>query len=238
MKTPSFDAGSLALDLLNTDGRLGRGKGDDLQSPESLLSWLDAAGLLPEEQRRSLVASPPEVRMLLVEAHRLRHTVLTAVTSVVVGLPLTEGAVTALNRFLRTRARTLRLAKEGGGLVLVEEATMDSALAALAPVAEDAVHLVLEGDPSRMRQCHADGCGRWFLDTARNGRRKWCSMSRCGNRAKVAAHYRRHRAEGSAQEASAQEATAKETGVQEEDTGGRSKEEGGPGGGGPREETP
>ena len=52
---------------------------------------------------------------------------------------------------------------------------------------------IADGDPGRIRQCHADDCICCFVDTSKNGRRKWCSMARCGNRAKVAEHYRRHR---------------------------------------------
>jgi predicted RNA-binding Zn ribbon-like protein len=32
-----------------------------------------------------------------------------------------------------------------------------------------------------------------FYDTTKNHARHWCSMSLCGNRHKVAAHYRRRR---------------------------------------------
>jgi hypothetical protein len=36
-------------------------------------------------------------------------------------------------------------------------------------------------------------CSLLFVDTSRSGRRRWCSMERCGNRAKVAAHRRRRK---------------------------------------------
>jgi predicted RNA-binding Zn ribbon-like protein len=45
----------------------------------------------------------------------------------------------------------------------------------------------------RMKACRAEDC-RWaYLDTAKNRSRAWCSMSSCGNRAKVRA-YRERRA--------------------------------------------
>ena len=74
-----------------------------------------------------------------------------------------------------------------GGRAVVERADKGR------PVAEAAAHLLVDGDRTRIRQCHADDCRWWFEDTSKNGRRKWCSMARCGNRAKVAAHYKRHR---------------------------------------------
>ena len=45
---------------------------------------------------------------------------------------------------------------------------------------------------ARMKACRADDC-RWvYLDTAKNHSRAWCSMSSCGNRAKVSAYRSRH----------------------------------------------
>jgi predicted RNA-binding Zn ribbon-like protein len=34
----------------------------------------------------------------------------------------------------------------------------------------------------------------YFLDTTRNGTRRWCDMRTCGNRAKAQRYQRRHRA--------------------------------------------
>jgi predicted RNA-binding Zn ribbon-like protein len=51
---------------------------------------------------------------------------------------------------------------------------------------------VLGGEASgRLRACAAADCGYFYLDTSRSGNRRWCSMQRCGNRAKVRAHRER-----------------------------------------------
>ncbi|NEE48667.1 CGNR zinc finger domain-containing protein, partial [Streptomyces sp. SID8455] len=39
-----------------------------------------------------------------------------------------------------------------------------------------------------IRTCGADDCRLLFVDTSRPGKRRWCSMERCGNRHKVRAH--------------------------------------------------
>lgn len=41
-----------------------------------------------------------------------------------------------------------------------------------------------DGSWDRTRICPGPGCGVAFVDTTRAGRRIWCSMARCGNRAK------------------------------------------------------
>lgn len=60
----------------------------------------------------------------------------------------------------------------------------------LATLAQDSIH-ALSAPSGRLRRCSADDCGLIFLDTSRPGTRRWCSMSRCGGRAKARAHYRR-----------------------------------------------
>ncbi len=56
---------------------------------------------------------------------------------------------------------------------------------ALARVVQPLVDAIAAGETSRFRVCANDGC-RWvFEDTSRAGRRRWCDMTTCGNRAKV-----------------------------------------------------
>jgi hypothetical protein len=41
----------------------------------------------------------------------------------------------------------------------------------------------------RVRRCANPECGWLFLDDSRAGKRRWCSMSSCGNRARARRHY-------------------------------------------------
>lgn len=62
------------------------------------------------------------------------------------------------------------------------------------PILIDAGELVTDGRLDRIGQCDPDeGCGWLFLDTTRNGSRRWCSMDTCGSAAKARAWYHRHR---------------------------------------------
>jgi predicted RNA-binding Zn ribbon-like protein len=60
----------------------------------------------------------------------------------------------------------------------------------LAWLAVDAIDLMRFADLSRLRRCEGEDCGWLFLDSSKAGRRRWCDMTVCGNRAKA----RRHRA--------------------------------------------
>jgi predicted RNA-binding Zn ribbon-like protein len=58
---------------------------------------------------------------------------------------------------------------------------------ALSTLARDAITM-LAVEPERIRRCDAADCRRVFRDESRTANRRWCSMQRCGNRAKVRAH--------------------------------------------------
>ncbi|MFI6686931.1 CGNR zinc finger domain-containing protein [Streptomyces sp. NPDC050485] len=65
--------------------------------------------------------------------------------------------------------------------------------AALATVARDAVLLI--GGPliARVKECESPECSLLFLDDSQARRRRWCSMERCGNLAKIAGYRSRTR---------------------------------------------
>ncbi|HJS46640.1 MAG TPA: CGNR zinc finger domain-containing protein, partial [Gemmatimonadales bacterium] len=50
---------------------------------------------------------------------------------------------------------------------------------------------LLAGPLDRVRSCSGEHCGWLFRDTSRSGRRRWCSMSTCGNTSKVRRFRRR-----------------------------------------------
>lgn len=62
-----------------------------------------------------------------------------------------------------------------------------SAAAGLSTIARDAVELFSGPYSDRIRICESSDCYLVFVDTSRPGTRRWCSMGRCGNRAKLRA---------------------------------------------------
>jgi predicted RNA-binding Zn ribbon-like protein len=61
----------------------------------------------------------------------------------------------------------------------------------LSLLARDAVDLFARPLANRIRVCAAPDCGLLYLDQSRSGTRQWCSVQRCGTRAKVRAHRER-----------------------------------------------
>lgn len=69
-----------------------------------------------------------------------------------------------------------------------------AAVSVLAPVLWSAGDLLTSKYLDRVRLCANQKCLWLFLDDSLSGRRRWCSMSACGNRAKTQRHYLRRKA--------------------------------------------
>jgi predicted RNA-binding Zn ribbon-like protein len=102
-------------------------------------------------------------------------------------------ALDRLNDTLRHRP-LVELTLGDGGFGVGHRHVGDPWDEALARTIEPFVQSVAEGDAGRYRICANDEC-RWvFYDESRAGRRRWCDMSSCGNRAKAARHRARKKA--------------------------------------------
>jgi predicted RNA-binding Zn ribbon-like protein len=174
----SFRGDHAALDLCATlTGRTKPSPLDLLASSRDLGRWLKAAGLASS-------VSPTQDDLEI--ARNLREAIYGLALSA--GKAAPTGARSALNGLAGKPGATLRLA-EDGHLRLT-----GSAQAMLVTLAQDAIRLLGGPQSERIRQCESPTCSRLFLDNSRGGDRRWCSMSSCGNRAKVAEFRRRKRA--------------------------------------------
>ncbi|KVC48714.1 CGNR zinc finger domain-containing protein [Burkholderia diffusa] len=61
--------------------------------------------------------------------------------------------------------------------------------ALLSPVLWSATDLLGSARLAKVKRCANDACQWLFIDDSKNGSRRWCSMSSCGNRAKAYRHY-------------------------------------------------
>ena len=171
-----FDSGSLALDFAHTAG------GDDADGHRELVP--DAAALNEWLTERFPEVAPTAGDRELRDAGTLRAAIARLARSASLGETLPPDDVDVVNLFAATPDIPPALA--GGG----RQAGRTNARPhqALGTIARDAVRLFGPHVEGRIRECSADDCRLVYLDTSRSGTRRWCSMQRCGNRAKVRAH--------------------------------------------------
>ncbi|MFE1951382.1 MULTISPECIES: CGNR zinc finger domain-containing protein [Streptomyces] len=158
----------LALDLVNT-AWVDQGQPFDLfEEPGALDGWLAEHGLTP---RTSQALEP-----LLLARTALRAAL--------------AGDSGPLNDVLRHGARRPLLDEDGrpAERLVLDSPEWEPAWRAAA----DYVRLLGER-PERVRKCANEVCVLWFHDVSKNGRRRWCSMEGCGNRAKTTRYQARHR---------------------------------------------
>jgi predicted RNA-binding Zn ribbon-like protein len=185
-----WDGGRVCLDFTNTLRYRWRTTPEEtLRSPDDLALWLQRAGLL------ATGVQDPGADAVLASGRQLRETVDRAVLAVADSrLPL-SGDITLLNRSAAEAPRpALQIAVADGRLEPAGSASIvTDASAALALIAQDAVDLLLSAEIRRVRVCGADECALRFVDRSPAHNRRWCSMSRCGNRTKVRLHQARAR---------------------------------------------
>ncbi|MEO5821747.1 MAG: ABATE domain-containing protein [Vicinamibacteraceae bacterium] len=193
----SFVGNLLCVDFVNTEVMRQDERVDRLPGIDDVLRWAGEADLVDAAGLRGLPAgwrTSREAARVLQDATALRAVLRGAVEALADGRPLPGDVVPALNHALVAGASTLRLERRGDAHATVRVALDPSPAALLAPIAESAAWLLEHGDRALMRRCENGACIRFFYDTTKNRRRRWCAMDGCGSRAKAAAYYRRRKA--------------------------------------------
>jgi predicted RNA-binding Zn ribbon-like protein len=122
----------------------------------------------------------------------LRETTYRIFHAVASGSAPADGDLSELNRELKETPAREALQRIGGAFGWrVEGKPLATASALLAPVLWSAGDLLAGPQLERVRECANGKCLWLFLDESKNGSRRWCSMTACGNRAKAHRHYAR-----------------------------------------------
>lgn len=186
---PVAVGGHPALDFCNTRAGWGSPAPKEyLRSPAHLALWAAERGLLDRAEVVSLSAAHPGGDVVD-RAIRFRD----ALYDVLVGTAAAS-SWEAVNVEVAAAAAHARL-RPAAGAAAWDLAVPDGADRLARPlhaVAWAAAGLLTTIGPPGVRACPGDGCGWVFHDP--RGRRRWCSMAWCGNRAKARRHATRMRA--------------------------------------------
>lgn len=167
-----YDAGTPVLNLVATVGRRGTTNPIERLTESTLGSWLSHMGLAAElgdlDQLHALRESTRRLLEATADSSRPR-----------------ADDVHQVNSCAGRQVAAQRLILTGADGVTVTTPPQD----ALGVLARDAIALLADRRLlDRLRRCDAHECRMFYLDTSQGHRRRWCSMQRCGNRAKAAQH--------------------------------------------------
>lgn len=177
----------LFIDFANTlvlnDGR----PTDRVDGAEAMRRWLDARSLASNE------TSAAHMERELPAFRELRDLVRDLVTRQAAGQRPTTRQLRSLNGVLRAGTHYHQLMVDRSGERFCIGQVGDDMAQARAAIAGSLAHYLADHDRDRLRVCADDGCRWLFVDRSPAGRRRWCDMRTCGNRAKVARHRARAR---------------------------------------------
>ena len=176
----------LPLELANTVFAQSGQLYDALTTPAELHDWLHA-----NATHGSTPMPAADAAHQLERFRALRDALRQLFSAVAEGIPPPQAALQTLNSLSAEAPQFAQLdwLERTPRLTLVDVADASAA----ASVARASIELLASPVRERIGVCQAPGCVLFFLKERR--RRHWCSAA-CGNRARVARHYARHRRGG------------------------------------------
>jgi predicted RNA-binding Zn ribbon-like protein len=168
--------GRLSLSFAGTVGDRGSLQTERLESPQALAAWFKAANIAPS----SVSIKPAAYQRAL----RLREAIARAAEALVRRAKPARDDIVLINDVAQRNSSRITLDPD---TLTPVDAVRDPVAAALGRIARDAIELLGDaGERARLRTCGLPSCGSIFLTPAGRRERRWCSMARCGNRAKAA----------------------------------------------------
>ncbi len=178
--------GDTSLDLVNTlvhhfdqDGPY------EMLAADSIVAWYEGAELIESSDKAALW---PRRISLLRSAKDLRSNLNDLYRSIMSKQParVTDAAMVRLNSCLGRGHDRITVRRDKYGFCREVNLEIVGDFDPIVRVAHAAAKRLDGIDTERLRECSNPDCDLIFYDETRNGRRRWCDMATCGNRAKQA----------------------------------------------------
>src|SRR5580658_1484112 len=180
-----FIGGNLALDFANTVHSHGAADpGEDLETAAGLMEWAAQAGLLRSAEAHQLRRFPADGAKFR-RALALRALLYEIFSSAANGKKPEPEALRAFESFYQNAIRRAEFRLAADHYRLTWPAAPHPLERVLQEIVRSAASLLTSEAFTRVRQCSGETCSWLFVDTSRNGLRRWCDMKACGNRDKV-----------------------------------------------------
>lgn len=177
------------LDFVNTVVHCRSGRVDLISTPEELHAWLLLEGNRVSELSPTEVASLGDAELATI--HAARDAIYPLIHTARDGKQSPEESMDVLNDLMRSVPRIPQLEWDGNAVTAVERRSGPPEQRLCASLAAAAAAMVADGSVHQVRECADPRCIWLFLP--KNSRRRWCDPGICGNRARVARYYHRHK---------------------------------------------
>ena len=192
--TYQFVAGNLALDFVNTVAFRAdpEKKRDRLQRAEDVHRWACDARL-PDWPASG--SGPRMGPVALRHVRAVREQLFAVFHAIASGDPIPAGTLARVGNAFQDCCAKRHLSTDDAEVRWGGRASARCTDYLLYPVLTAATDLLTSGSRDLVRQCDGAGCGWLFLDRSNARRRRWCSMTDCGNRNKARNYYQREAAD-------------------------------------------
>ena len=190
-----FVGNHLCLDFINTQMIVRGNLTDMLRKFGDLMTWLVQAKVVDADQGKVAITrwSAAEQKRVFDAAIALRKALRNMAEDIAARKAIPNSTLTAINQVLSQCPGYRQLAYVNRRVESRFHSDAGESSRLLTPLAEAASDLLCSGNLSLVKKCRNSACILYFYDTTKNHGRNWCSMQLCGNRMKVAAHYRKKR---------------------------------------------
>jgi predicted RNA-binding Zn ribbon-like protein len=168
-----FNSGRLSLDLVCTVRHRPSKHTELLSEPSDLSRWLFESSAIAQH-------APVDTRRFA-DSKKLREAIYESASSLHDGKTPARKSIAVINEFAAQPVAKVQLDFRSWRPIFVAD---DPVSAGLSVVARDAVDLFTGQQAKLIRTCDEPGCRMLFVDSSPGGRRRWCSMTRCGSRSK------------------------------------------------------
>ena len=191
-----FDGGTLCLDFVNTvHDRKKKPVPDYLYHIIDLVAWAGKIGLIDKRTEALLNRSIPDnlkkSNQFFTYALHLRELLYNMFFTISQGNAARNADLEKFNAYIADHFSFINLKAKHGEYRADWNLPGDSLQHITAPVVKDAYELLLGNRLDRVKEC--SNCGWLFLDTTKNGKRRWCSMKSCGSNIKALEWYYRQK---------------------------------------------
>lgn len=193
-----LDGGVLCLDFLNTvHDRKKELTEDYFQSVEDILRWARKVLVISESSYevlyRKLDPGNPQSNSFFGKALELRDLLYNIFYSITLDKEPLPEELNAFSDYLSKYFNSIAVRYTDNRFTETWKWKGDDPARILMTVVKSAYDLLLSERLDRVKEC--PNCGWLFLDTTRNGKRKWCSMKSCGSTVKALDYYYRKKGE-------------------------------------------
>ena len=189
-----LDGGTLCLDFVNTVHHRKKTPLEDyFHEFGDLLYWAKKVGIVDHGSYRIMAIESAKrkttARLFFVKAIELRELVFRIFLNIASRQPIDTGDLEAFNNYAAAYFASIRLIRKGSRVV--ENLALDAGdfNSITVPVLKSAYELLISDKLERVKEC--PNCGWLFLDSTKNGKRRWCSMKSCGSGVKALEYYYR-----------------------------------------------